>query len=236
MKDSEDDKIPAFVGFPRATLFFLEQLAENNDREWFNARKAEFRETVLGPMQSFAMTLGSRLQKLFPGFIVDPALNGRGSVMKIQRDVRFAADKRPYYTYMRVLYWHESKPRMRGPSLLFWIEPEEAGFMAGVFGFGPNELEPYRQAVMDEERGESLIRILGRIQSTGGYEVSGQTLKKVPRGLDSNHPHADMLRYTGLFVNSPPIETALFTKPELADVCFRHAKVMKPLVEWLIDL
>ncbi len=236
VKALEADEIPAFVGFPRAGLLFLEQLAENNDREWFDARKGEFQETVVRPTQSFAVALGNRVQKLFPEFVVDPALNGRGSVMKIHRDVRFAADKRPYYTYMRVLYWYESRPRMRGPSLLFWIEPEEAGFMGGMFGFSPDELERYRLAVMDDKRGELLLRILGRIESMDGYKLSGQTLKKVPRGLDPNHPRADMLRYTGLFANSPPIESTLFTKPELVDVCFRHAEVMKPLVEWLVGL
>jgi uncharacterized protein (TIGR02453 family) len=187
-------------------------------------------------MQSFAVTLGNRIQKLFPGFIVDPALSGRGSVMKIYRDVRFSSDQRPYYDYMRVLFWHESRHRMQGPSLLFWIEAQEAGFMGGTWGFSKSDLERYRRAVMDPRMGKSLQQAVTKVQSTQGYIVKGQTLAKVPRGFDPDHERADLLRYSGLFVNSPPIKPAMFTRPELLDVCCEHAEVMKPVVDWLVQL
>ena len=38
---------PRYVGFDKASVEFLEQLAANNNREWFNENKARYEEHVL---------------------------------------------------------------------------------------------------------------------------------------------------------------------------------------------
>ena len=38
---------PAFSGFPKEGLEFLEDLALNNNREWFQARKDDYQDYVL---------------------------------------------------------------------------------------------------------------------------------------------------------------------------------------------
>ena len=38
-----------FTGFPPQTLEFLHKLAQNNDREWFQANKKAYEQHVLEP-------------------------------------------------------------------------------------------------------------------------------------------------------------------------------------------
>jgi uncharacterized protein (DUF2461 family) len=55
--------MPSFPGFPVEGLEFLEGLAHNNNREWFEAHKADYRSFVLEPAQAFVVALGERLKR-----------------------------------------------------------------------------------------------------------------------------------------------------------------------------
>ena len=94
-----------FTGFPKEGLQFLADLAHNNNREWFNARKGVYLESVQGPAQAFVAALGRRLKRLSPGIAYDTNPNGGGSLLRIYRDVRFSRDKTPYNTDVRMSFW-----------------------------------------------------------------------------------------------------------------------------------
>jgi uncharacterized protein (DUF2461 family) len=86
-------EMPPFPGFPVEGLGFLEELAHNNNREWFEAHKADYRSYVLEPAQAFVVALGERLKLLSPEIAYDTRTNGSGSIMRIYRDLRFSKDK-----------------------------------------------------------------------------------------------------------------------------------------------
>lgn len=73
------------------TFAFFDELAENNEREWFHAHKQTFEEYVRTPFAEFLEELGARLadSKL-------PLRGGAQTMFRINRDVRFTEDKRPY--------------------------------------------------------------------------------------------------------------------------------------------
>ena len=76
-------------------LAFLRQLAVNNDRTWFKARKPQF-DALRGPWEQDM----ERLIALVADF--DPQACGlavKESVYRIYRDTRFSHDKSPYKTY-----------------------------------------------------------------------------------------------------------------------------------------
>lgn len=75
------------------TFEFLKDLAENNNREWFQANKGRYdlaRENVI----EFTSQLIKQLQKI--DFKVDSELDAKRCVMRIYRDIRFSKDKTPY--------------------------------------------------------------------------------------------------------------------------------------------
>ena len=71
--------------FTGRTFRFLEELAQNNDREWFKANKARFEEEVKGPAIRFILDFAPRLKDISPHFRADPRGNG-GSLFRIYRD------------------------------------------------------------------------------------------------------------------------------------------------------
>ena len=45
--------VKGFQGFPKEMFTFLEQLTNNNNREWFNANKARYKSEVVAPVMEF---------------------------------------------------------------------------------------------------------------------------------------------------------------------------------------
>lgn len=60
-----------------------------------------------------------------------------------------------------------------------------------------------------------------------------QTLKKIPRGMDPEHPRAELLKQKGLIVSFPPLRKELLVSRALVEWLVKHTKQAAPLVEWL---
>ena len=61
-------------------------------------------------------------------------------------------------------------------------------------------------------------------------------LQRVPRGLDPDHPRADLLKRKGLIVTFPGPKPALLVARTLVDWLVTHTKRAAPLVEWLASV
>ncbi|MGB0444146.1 MAG: DUF2461 family protein [Flavobacteriaceae bacterium] len=79
---------------------FFTQLAQNNNREWFESHKPEFKalETTV---KQFGEALKDQLNQ-------HDSID-RFKLFRIYRDVRFSKDKTPYKTHFG-LTWHRTKP------------------------------------------------------------------------------------------------------------------------------
>ena len=93
---------------------FLEDLAANNDREWFAANKRRYEEHLLEPALAFIEDFAPRLEQISPHFRADPRPNG-GSLFRIYRDTRFSKDKTPYKTNVGIHFRHERAKDAHAP-------------------------------------------------------------------------------------------------------------------------
>ncbi len=224
--------IPPFSGFPPQGLQFWADLVHNNNREWFAEHKQTYLDHVVAPTRSFVQELGSRLQLISPGIQADTRTNGSGSMMRIYRDIRFSKDKTPYKTWMGVVFWEGSGKKTESPSFYFELNAQGARYHFGAYVFPKPILAAYREAV-DGEAGEKLTDVLAQVRGAG-YEIGGDKYKRVPRGYDKDHPHADLLLYKGLHASSPPITLEQLATPDLIDICFDHSQKMAPLHQWMV--
>jgi uncharacterized protein (TIGR02453 family) len=228
-------KTKAFKGFPEEGLRFLEELKQNNNREWFQANKGLYREYVLGPAQDFVLALGEGLQSISEGIAYGNQASGQGSILRIYRDLRFTKDKRPYNTNMRLFFWEGSRKKMENPGYFLRIEPDGGSVYAGMYRFPKPFLEAYREAVVDEALGKELEEALAALRGAGDYEIGGERYKRVPRGYDAAHERVELLLYKGLHAEAPHVEREVLITPELVDVCLAHCRNMAPLHRWLVQ-
>lgn len=85
---------PPFTGFRPEAIQFLADLAVNNNRDWFQPRKAEFERLLKVPLESLVEALGERFSARGLPLVADP----KRSIFRIYRDTRFSKDKAPYKT------------------------------------------------------------------------------------------------------------------------------------------
>jgi uncharacterized protein (TIGR02453 family) len=81
-------------GFTLDSFDFFRELAQNNNKAWFDRNRERYEEHVVGAFRGLLLALEPFLLKLNPNFETSGKTNGNFS--RINRDIRFSKDKSPY--------------------------------------------------------------------------------------------------------------------------------------------
>lgn len=225
-----------FVGFGKQTFSFLQNLAENNNRDWFQAHKQEYLDHVQAPAVFFVTEMGERLRSISPGIQFDTRTNGAGSLMRIYRDIRFSKDKTPYKTRLGIVFWEGSRKKMECPGYYVHIDTTGAKIYGGMHMFPKHFLPLFRNAVDGAKAGPALGKAIEAVERKGEYQVEGERYKRIPTGFDAEHARGHLLKYKGMYVESPNIPLRVLRSTELLDVCYEHCEAMAPLHHWLASV
>jgi uncharacterized protein (TIGR02453 family) len=220
-----------FTGFADANARFFRALAKNQNREWFLAHKDEYERGWLQPMKHLLTEVRYTLERGYPCELGEP------KVFRIHRDTRFSNDKSPYKTQVAG-YVPVAGPRgpMGGPVALYLHLGTETYVGAGHWVMEPAQLARFRAALLDERRGGALARLLTKLEKAGFTAGSREALKKVPRGVDPEHPRAELLKRKGLVIEYPSFDRELIVSRALVDWLVKQSRRAAPLVEWLLRL
>lgn len=229
------DERQAFEGFPPEGFHFLQELAVNNNREWFQEHKQDYIDYLQTPAVSLVVELGERLKSEFPRIAYDLRTNGAGSIMRIYRDIRFSKDKTPYKNHIGINFW-EGRQKKGSPGFHLFMDSGGAAFYGGYHSFAKEYLTAYREAVANNDSGEELRMALDHLGKVQGFEFGGEQLKRVPPGYDRDSPRGDLLRYKGLWVKSPKLDLKILHSPELVDTCAASAHTMGTIHRWFVEV
>ena len=89
----------AFEGFRPEAIDFLAELAQNNERTWFQPRKGKYERLLREPIEALIAALAERLEARGIPLRADP----KRSIFRIYRDTRFAKDKSPHHDKVRTV-------------------------------------------------------------------------------------------------------------------------------------
>lgn len=222
----------SFAGFPPETFAFLKGIAAHNEKAWFDANRALYEAGHVAPARAFVEELGPKLRTLAPDVQYEAKVNG--SMSRINRDIRFSKDKRPYKEHLGLWFWHGDKRQWDVPGFWFELTPTHLQLGAGIYMLQGEALDAFRQSVIHPRSGKALLAAVAAVEKTGKYEIGGKTRKLKPRGFEADPDRAGFLLYEGLYASiSLPAETA--AKPRLADLCLKHYAAMWPVGQWLLN-
>ena len=116
--------------FSGEALKFLRGLKRNNDREWFAARKAVYEREVKAPMLAVIAEINEAMLEFAPENVRPP----QKAMMRIYRDIRFSADKRPY-KYHQGAWWARTglEKDFGEVGFIFMLAEARLVIAAGVF-------------------------------------------------------------------------------------------------------
>jgi len=219
-----------FSGFPDALFRFLEELARNNNRDWFSANKDRYLDQVLEPMCEFIVAMAPRLQWVSRSFVADSRPNG-GSMFRIYRDVRFSKDKRPYKEHAACHFRHSGGRDAHAPGFYVHLEPGRVLFGGGIWKPPSVVLGRIRDRIVEKPGDWAKVRDLPDVEPLFGG-IGGEGLKRPPRGYPEDAPHLDDLkRKTFFLMREVPPERAL--SPGFADAVGSTFAASAPLMRFI---
>ena len=218
-----------FEGFADSSARFFHALARNQNRDWFLAHKHEYEQGWAEPMMALLTEVREKVARSYSQSEI-----GEPKVFRIFRDVRFSRDKSPYKTHVAgYLPLAGTGGRLPGPAALYLHLGTDSYVGAGHWVMDSDQLARFRAAVLDERRGKEVAAILAKLEKAGFVAGSHDTLKKVPRGIDPDHPRAELLKRKGLVVEFPRFARTLIASRGLVDWVAKETKRAAPLVQWL---
>jgi len=170
---------------------FLAGLERHNDRDWFAKNKQRYEREVREPALEFIRAMAPHVERISPHLVASDRKVG-GSMMRIHRDVRFGLDKRPYKTNLGIQFRHEAGRDVHAPGLYFHVEPQNVFLGAGMWRPDASALGSVRCAIDEDPSGWKRVRDGKRFRAD--WQLSGDSLKRPPRGYGAEHPLIDDLK------------------------------------------
>lgn len=221
----------AFTGFTEDTFAFLRGIAAHNEKAWFDANKALYEQGCVAPAKLFISDLGPRLRTIAPDVRFEPRVNG--SIWRINRDVRFSKDKRPYKDHFDMMFWHGERKAWEAPGFWIRLTASDVHLGVGMFGLEKEQLAVFRDSIIHPRSGKALVAACDAVTSAGPYTLGGKTRKLMPRGYEAPEGRAEFMLFEGLYAETHmPVAAAL--RSDFVEVVFAHYSAMWPIGQWLM--
>ncbi|SOS46996.1 conserved hypothetical protein [Tenacibaculum dicentrarchi] len=203
---------------------YLENLKQNNNRDWFTDQKPRFVEV----QKSVKEFYGKVSENLETHDVID-----KFKLFRIYRDVRFSKDKTPYKTHFSGSFSRKGS-HLRGGYYL-QIEPGNS-FLAGGF-WQPNKEDLLRIRKEIELDASEFREILENPEfvKNFGTKFEGDEVKTVPRGFDKNHPDIDLLRKKGFIAVRNFSDKEVFSNNFLSEIDTSY-KALRPFFNLMSEV
>ena len=201
---------------------FLAQLKQNNDRDWMEANKKEYKDNEKILKQFYKEVEGGlntfdKIEKL--------------KVFRINRDLRFTNDKTPYNVHRSASYARAGAHRRGG----YYLRLEPGGKSrvgGGFFNPGPADLLRIRKEFEIDPEPIRKILIEPKFKKAfGGFNDRDQ-VKTAPRGFNIDDPAIDLLRNKNFFVMHPFSDSEVL-KPDFSQKVVSNYRLLTPFFDYM---
>lgn len=213
------------MSITKSTFQYLQDLKDNNTREWFHANKkrydtvkSDFEETIkelIGSIGEFENMTGVEVKHCN---------------YRIARDVRFTNDKAPYKSWLSASFSEGGRKSGRVDFYLH-VQENDSFLGGGMWSPTPEHLAKLRQEIdYNSQELKSIIHNSDFVKTFGN--IQGEFVKSSPKGYSKDHPEIELLRFKQMFF------LYKFTKEEVCSPDFvknvtEIARILKPFLDYL---
>ena len=211
------------------TLKFLSQLKKNNNKPWFDSHRAQY-EAGRIDFSNFIELVIDALQK------TDTTITGltaRDCQFRINRDVRFSKDKRPYKENFGAFICRGGKKSIYA-GYYFHLAPGNSFMGGGLWHPEPTNLKKVRQEIdynwqefQAILKNKSFKKIYGAL-----YKGDDLSLKRMPKGYEIDNPAIDYLKLQSLIAETKIADEDL-TKSTLHKKAITAFEALQPLLNFI---
>lgn len=212
------------VIIPGSVFEFLKALKKNNHRDWMQDHKKEYLANEKN-LKTFYAQVESDLKK------TDDI--AKLKVFRINRDVRFSADKTPYNTHRSASFSRAGAHRRGGYYLR--LEPGNSAMAGGFFSPEPADLLRIRK---EFEMDSSEIReILEDKRFKDAFQGFDQTyaVKSAPKGFSKEDSNIDLIKLKSYFVVHKFTDAEALS-PDFKENLVQHFLLLRPFFDYMSEV
>lgn len=211
----------------KTTFDFLRELAENNNREWFAKNKPLY-EAAKEDLYELIAPLIKEFSAIDPEFAADTP--PKKCLMRIYRDIRFSANKAPYKKNYGIAFDVKDYGSTT-PSYYLHLEPNSCFFGAGFWMPENQVLKNIREEI--DYSSDEFLEVVNDKTYKAIFALSTEdSLKKAPKGYDTDHPMIDYLKLKS-FISVYPLKEEDFYKADIVDKLKKAFKTIQPFILFL---
>ncbi len=195
---------------PIDTLKFLKSLQNNNNKNWMDEHRTEY-ENARNNFSEFVTKLIKGVSKFDTSI---SALLAKDCTFRINRDIRFAKDKRPYKNNFAA-YLNKGGKKGEGAGYYIHIEPGKSFIAAGIWMPEPATIAKIRQEIdYNFKEWNQILNSAGfKKRFTNGLD-NNDSLSRPPKGYTADNPAVEFLKMKSF------IARQTFTDKEVTDKNF----------------
>lgn len=210
--------------FTKEYLQFFEELKKNNQREWFHANKKRYETVVKKPFTEFTELMIDRLGAIDKTIVV----TAKDCIFRINRDIRFSADKTPYKTQMSAVISPGGRKHLSGaPGLYIQFSVDDVRLYSGLYRLEKKDLQTVREAIASQPKEfAKLIKAKKFVNKFGS--IQGEKNKRLPKEFQEAAEQQPLL-YNKQFYYFSAFDATLVLDPKLPKILEDHFKAAQPL-------
>lgn len=162
--------------FSRDFLDFFEELDRNNNKKWFDENRKRYEEIVREPFKEFVGLMIIRIKEKEPLLDIEP----KDAIFRINRDIRFSKDKRPYNSYVSAHIARGGRKSVDTPGFYFHFSFDKAMIGGGAYRPDKDQLMNIRKMIASE--GKKFIKSIENKDFVKKYgSIKGDAIKRIPK-------------------------------------------------------
>ncbi len=211
------------ITVPKKAFTFFKNLEKNNNREWFNEHKPEFKAIEV-EVKEFYNNILKNLQQHDD---VD-----KMKMFRIYRDVRFSKNKTPYKTHFGGSFSRQ-KPQLRGGYYLH-LAPGESFIATGFWEPNKEDLLRIRKEFeLDDQEIRAILNNKNFRSIWGGFV--GDEVKTAPKGFSKDHPNIDLIKKKQFILTKKYTDKEVLA-PDFLNEVNTAFKVIRPYFNYMSDV
>lgn len=222
-----------FDGFTSKTFSFLHGLKKKNNKDWFEAHRADYEQELREPCKQFVTVMAAHLAETDFPLIADQ----RRSLFRINRDIRFSKDKSPYKTHIGIVFPLAGLGEEEWAGMYMSFEPKGRNDITSYVGGGAYQpsapfLKAIRGRIATDYARFSSINNSKAFRKEFPEGITGESLIRMPKGYDEDHPAAKYLKLKE-FLYGSDLTIDDLKSPKLPQIVIKKIAAAMPMLTFL---
>lgn len=159
-------------------LTFFQDLAGNNNKEWFDSNRKRYEKDVKIPFQNFIQYCILEIGKNYPEF---KNVLAKDCVFRIHRDIRFSKDKTPYKLMASAVIAPEGRKSKAVNGVYMELSPEHFRVYGGIYEIDNHDLYIVREGIVQNLSEFQKLYSDAKFKKYFGGKILGEKNKIIPK-------------------------------------------------------